>query len=194
MQRWVDVGGSGYGIAVVNDGKYGCDVLGSRLRLSLVRSAYDPDPIADLGDHAVRYRLVPHEKSWREADIPRLAASFNQPLLVHQKPPGSSRTAHRAGPRIRPAVSGTGNVVLSALKHAESGEGVILRVCENHGLAGTVEIADLPADWTLWETDLVEHKQAPLARDTRGVFSSGFSPWQVRTFLAEPVRAGAPAR
>ena len=49
--RWADLGEAGYGVALLNDCKYGYDIRGSVMRLSLLRSPTHPDPAADRGAH-----------------------------------------------------------------------------------------------------------------------------------------------
>lgn len=45
---WADISEGDYGVSLLNDCKYGYDVRGNTLRLSL-RSSVDPDPQADEG-------------------------------------------------------------------------------------------------------------------------------------------------
>ena len=40
-----------YGVALLNDCKYGYDVLGNVLRLTLLRAPKSPDAQADMGEH-----------------------------------------------------------------------------------------------------------------------------------------------
>ena len=133
--RWADVGGSEYGLALLNDRRHGHDALGGRLRLTLVRSAFDPDPASDFGTHRLRYSLVPHPGDWREAGIPRQAAEFNQPLLPHlpSARPGSTSRQRQSW---RPRLAGSPNVQLAALKPAQNGRGVVLRLQETFGRPG----------------------------------------------------------
>jgi len=180
VQRWLDVGGDAYGVALLNDSKYGCDVLGGRLRLSLVRSAYDPDAIADIGRHLIRYRLVPHPGSWREAGIPALAASFNRPLTVFRAP-GAAETAAS----VRPVLNGDRAIAISCLKPAADGRGIILRLHDREGTGGVTRIEGLPAAWDIFETDLTEQDQGR-------VDALRFTPWQVRTFRAIPKSTSRP--
>ena len=49
-QRWADLSEPGCGAALLNDCKYGYDVRGSVIRLSLLRGPTWPDPEADTGD------------------------------------------------------------------------------------------------------------------------------------------------
>jgi alpha-mannosidase len=176
--RWVDVGGAAYGMALMNDCKYGYDVMGTRLRMTLVRSAFEPDLIADLGEHEIRYSLVPHPGDWRTAGVTRLAAGFNQPLLAVQ-----STTAFAAKPLYsswRPEINGSPSILLAGLKPARNGPGRILRFFESAGCSGEIEMCGLPVGATAWETNLVEGKMQEL-QAPGGCLRLAFSPWQVKT-------------
>ena len=59
-QRWADLSEPDFGVALLNDSKYGYACYGSELSLSLLRSPKDPDPLADIGDHHFAYALLPH--------------------------------------------------------------------------------------------------------------------------------------
>ena len=58
--RYVDVAEPSFGVAVLNDGRYGHHVFDGAVRVSLVRGARYPDPDADQGRHAVTVSLFPH--------------------------------------------------------------------------------------------------------------------------------------
>ena len=60
MQRWVDLSEADFGVALLNDCKYGYDARGNRLRLTLLKSPVDPWPDADQGEHRCRYAVMPH--------------------------------------------------------------------------------------------------------------------------------------
>ena len=65
--RFADLSEPGYGVALLNDGKYGHSVHGNVLTLSLLRSPLYPDPTADEGEHHFTYSLLPHAGDWTEA-------------------------------------------------------------------------------------------------------------------------------
>jgi alpha-mannosidase len=178
--RWADIGGAEYGLAVLNDSKYGYDALGARLRLTLVRSGYDPDAISDVGQHEICYSLYPHPGDWRSAGVVREAAGFNQPLV------GRLISSERPGPLEgwKPEISGSPAVIPAGLKQAHSGLGKVLRLYESSGQAAEVELRGLPAGCRVWDTTIVEDKLAecPLLN---GGARLAFRPWQVRTLLLE---------
>ncbi|HZP80682.1 MAG TPA: glycoside hydrolase family 38 C-terminal domain-containing protein [Chthonomonadaceae bacterium] len=181
--RWADVGGPDYGFALLNDSKYGYDALGCRLRLTLLRSAYDPDAISDVGQHAIRYSFVPHPGDWRGARIVRQGQGFNQPLLAREvsssAPTGS--TSHRG---FLPQVVGDSSVTIACLKMAYNGSGRVVRLYESAGRTVEARLEGLPDEARVWETNIVEDNLRELPVHNGGV-TLAFRPWQVRTLLVE---------
>ena len=80
-QKWADLSEGGYGVSLLNDCKYGHDIHGNVMRLSLLRSPTYPDPEADQGEHRFTYSLLPHAGGW-EAGTVAEAYALNDPLVV----------------------------------------------------------------------------------------------------------------
>ena len=180
-QRWADIGEGEYGMALLNDGRYGHDALGSRLRLTLVRSAYDPDPASDFGQHRTRYSVVPHIGDWRQAGITRLGAGFNQPLIA--RPARGKGTARRR--TWQPRQVGSPGVLLAAVKRTQHGDGHVLRLQESFGRAGEAIVEGLPAGWRADEATITEDLtgRVPVRN---GRFRLRMRPWQVASVVVAP--------
>lgn len=179
--RWADIGNDQAGMAILNDGKYGFDALGSRLRVHVLRSAYDPDAISDLGwqDHS-RYGMLPHTGHWSTAQIPQQAAGFNQPLLARL-----NNTAHTDIATFRPRLEAANSVVISILKFAHRGDGArVIRLYESAGKHTSARLTGLPGHARVFETTIVEDIQHRI-NTTNGTADLTFSPFQVRTLLIE---------
>ncbi len=58
--RYVDLAEPSFGVAVLNDGRYGHAVLDGVVRVSLARAARYPDPMPDQGRHRVTVSVLPH--------------------------------------------------------------------------------------------------------------------------------------
>lgn len=173
--RWGNVGGADYGIALLNDSKYGYDALGCRLRLTLVRSAYEPDAISDQGAHQFKYALLPHSGTWREADVVQQGLAFNQPLIANLSTAGGKPAAARL-----PGFKTDPGVIVSCLKTAHDGDGLILRCYDSVGRPGSLVLRDLTPDCTVTETNLVEDTLRTLPVQANQVVVH-LNPWQVRT-------------
>jgi len=80
--KWADLSEPGYGVALLNDSKYGYDITGNVIRLSLLRAPTWPDPVADRGRHRFTYRLLPHAGDLRDAGVVDAGYDLNVPLRV----------------------------------------------------------------------------------------------------------------
>jgi alpha-mannosidase len=142
---WLDLSGVGrdggepYGLSLINDGKYGFDVINKEMGMTVLRSpAYahhgpfvlPPDgggySFTDQGIQRFTYSLLPHANGWEEAGTALHAAEVNaRPVAVvetyHDGP------LPQKGSYLSVSVE---NVVVSALKKAEDGDRLIVRCHE----------------------------------------------------------------
>jgi alpha-mannosidase len=175
-QRFADVSGQTgkgpAGVLVLNDSKYGHSLQGSTLALTLVRSSFEPDALPEIGEHDVRIAILPHDANMTRAEMIRQGVAFNRPLQVVATGVHDGRLASVS--TALPAV-GPGNVVVSELKKAESGDDLVVRLYETEGTkcAASVEFDEsiLGKVDAAVETDLLER---PLARGTARVRGNGF--------------------
>ncbi|MGR3514460.1 MAG: alpha-mannosidase [Paracoccaceae bacterium] len=117
--KWADLSDGGYGVALLNDCKYGYDIRDNVLRLSLIKSATMPDVAADQGEHRFTYALLPHADPDLEPVQAEAAALNHKPRLT-------------GGSEIAPLVQcDASNVVIETLKPADFGTGFVLRLFES---------------------------------------------------------------
>jgi alpha-mannosidase len=124
--RWADLGEAGFGVALLNDCKYGYDVRGSVMRLSLLRAPTHPDPTADRGGHQFTYALMPHPGDFREAGVIAAAEDLNAPLRI-------VRGNGQADPSRSLIEVDTPRVVVEAIKRAEDSDATVVRLYEAWG-------------------------------------------------------------
>ncbi len=123
--RFVDLSEPSFGVAVLNDGRYGHAVQGDAVRVSLLRATRYPDPQADRGRHEVTLAVLPHGPGLEQ--VLAEAEALNRPPRVIT---GGSAPA----PPV-PIVSVAGGAVeVVAVKGADDGSGdVVLRLHEALG-------------------------------------------------------------
>jgi alpha-mannosidase len=152
-QKWADVtgrlpDGSVGGLAVLNDAKYGYDICGGEIRLSVLRTPiycfHEPAKrderrryeFVDQGRQVFTYALLAHGGDWREGDVVRQAQQLNHECIVREEP------AHEG--KLPPVYSfaeiDAPNVIVEAIKLEERGGGVILRAYETHGVETEAEL------------------------------------------------------
>lgn len=172
MQRWVDVSEPDFGVALLNDCKYGYDAKGTTIRLTLLRSPTYPWPEADQGEHRMRYSLCVH--SGDLSVVNEAAEDFNMPLLLLEG--GNASAAPTAGLL---GLDGKG-ITLETLKLAEDSDDLILRLWETRSMRQTAQLT-LPAGFVAAaETDLLERQPAALPV-VDGVVTLTFKPFEIKT-------------
>jgi len=132
MHRWVDVSEPDFGAAFFNDCKYGYDVRGTTVRLTLLKSPVYPWPEADQGEHRFRYAVTVHHGLFA-ANIPARAEAYNLPLRL------VAGQGNSVEPRPLLVLDGEG-VTLEACKRSEDGEGLVARLWETHGRSAEVAV------------------------------------------------------
>jgi alpha-mannosidase len=134
--RWADLGNDQHGFSLLNNSKYGYDAKGNVLRLTLLRSPTDPDPVADQGMHHFVYALFPHAGTWKQALTERQGWDFNYKLDAFQV------ESHAGTLPAEHSFFGidADNVVLTAIKKAEDSKALILRFYEWAGKNANVGI------------------------------------------------------
>ncbi|WP_136606965.1 alpha-mannosidase [Paenibacillus dokdonensis] len=173
--QWADLAERGYGVSLLNDCKYGYDIKGNTMRLSLIKSAKEPDPEADQGAHAFTYALLPHEGDWYEADTVQEAWALNNPLTV------SGGGLNK--PQLSLLRTSSDNIMIDAVKKAEDSDRVILRL---HDYAGLRKRVALSSDLNIvsWqECDLMERPIGELQAGDQVEFE--LAPYEIKTFLID---------
>ncbi len=183
-QRWVDASGSlegsgRFGLAVLNDGKYSFDVIAGEIGVTAVRSPIYAHHEPAIPKEGTRYAyqdqglqrfalaLLPHRGAWPDAGLTREALVLNQRPTVLLESYHEGPLAQRGSfLSVEPE-----HVVAGAVKLAEDGDDLIVRVVETAGREGAARI-HLPA----WDREVT--------------FDIG--PFEIRTFRI-PAAAGADA-
>jgi len=184
-QDWVAVqgrvGNEEYTVGLLNNQTYSYDCLNGLLRTVLIRSApfarHDPFQVPhndagawqDQGRQERRFWLARGKGPFAALELDRLAEEAQTPAeyvidSAHEGTEPRERSFFRLSP---------GTVTLLALKRAERGEGVVVRVQERAGRAG---------EFTLESAALGVNHRAQI------------KPWEIRTLLIEGGGSGRRAQ
>ena len=140
------------------------------MRLSLLKTATDPDHLQDQGHHQFTYSLYPHAGDVYNAAVEREAFLLNNPLYALE---GYRQTGSMIA-------FNSPYVALDALKRAEDGGAVVLRFHEFTGSHRTVTVTPGFA-YSAWaESDLMEH---PTGEFADGKITLDVGPFEVKTIL-----------
>lgn len=196
-QKWADLSQRDYGVALLNDCKYGHKIKGHVIDLDLIRSAPYPGPqlvqdadvtpgephhgYSDQCEHEFRYALYPHAGDVAAGGVARAAYEFNHPLRVVETP-SQAGDWPRAGSFLQVDAPG---VIVEAVKRAEDGRGLIVRLYEG-AAAGAQAHVRFGFPVALAESvNLLEEggEPAALQADTAAL---AFRPFEIKTLRVLP--------
>jgi alpha-mannosidase len=176
-QKWVDLSEGDQGVALLNDGKYGHDIHGNVMRLTLLRAPKAPDPTCDIGRHRFSYVLMPHYGPYNHAGVARAAYALNAPMR-HAMLPVQQGTSGSLPPFI---TCEDRNIVIEAVKKAEDSNDLIVRVYECHNSRGRAELVCARPIRAVYLCDLEENVIAELETQD-GVVAFDYKPFEIGTF------------
>lgn len=193
-QRFADLSRPDAGFAILNDCKYGHRIRGGDVELTLLRSPKSPDPGADIREHAFAFAYMPHGGERDRSAVLRAAHELNAPVVAMPVGSGARESTGGAGDRAAatphrvPSPSADGSyfsvsseaVKLEAIKPAEDGAGVVVRLYETLGSEAETELR-VPAIFTeAIATNLLEEGDQALTLDG-GRIVLRFAPFEIRT-------------
>jgi len=139
-QKWVDITDGNIGIALLNNTKYGHSYKNGELRLTLMRSAGEPDIYPNLGKFNISYALYPHTSDWKTG-VWAEGDDFNVPVYAAEPPSLAFGKEHATRPEEDSFISiKQSNIILSGIKQSEEGNELVVRLVEVEGKATTLNL------------------------------------------------------
>ena len=179
--KWTALVEEGRGCAVLNDCKYGVNVLGNSINLTLLKSALAPDMTADKGRQEFTYAFYTWNGPFMESGLVREGYDLNVPVLTI---PGDANEGSLAS--VREPGAHQSNVVVETVKPAEDGSGdTVVRLYESMGTATRCELRTALPMRSALATTMLEEKEADLeVKD--GVVALEFRPFEIKTIRLCP--------
>ena len=168
--KYTDLSEPHYGVAILNDSKYGISAYEGQLRLSLHKGGLRPDFNGDKGEHYCEYAFLPHDGGFSADSVIAPAYAFNyKPIIL-------------SGSRKMPSLlqSGAPNVVIETLKPCEeSGHSFIVRAYEAEGAYTHADLRLGFAPKSVELTNMLEEKvqELPAASSVKLTFR----PFEIKT-------------
>ena len=174
--KWADLSEPDFGVALLNDCKYGYAAHENVLRLSLLRAPTHPDPEADRGLHTFAYALFPHAGSPQAAAVTEQALRFNVPLLLAAT--DAPEASHCFIQVDNPAL------IIDSVKKAEESDALIVRLYEARGTRGAARLSTSLPLRSAALTNLLEDEIGALRCDDKRV-ELNFKPFEIITVKME---------
>ncbi len=149
-QRWFDLSGEHvdrpvmYGLAIANNAKYSYNIDVDEMNLTFVRNSafshHEPAELSEKEEYAYTdegiqefiYTLIPHEGTWKSADVQKYAEETNvRPKTIIETYHKGSLPARKSFLSLK-----SDHVLVGAVKESEEKDGVIVRMWETKHQAG----------------------------------------------------------
>lgn len=175
--KWADLSDNSFGLAILNDCKYGWTVKDGHILPSLLRCATTPNHAQDREVHQFVYSIYPHAGAVSDSDVVKQGYSLNFPLYCQ----AAENTAGTADAAYSFVAVDSPNVVIETVKKAEDGDDIVIRAYEtwNKKTACTFRFGDTVA--AAAECNLMEEEDAPLALSDN-TLAVTFKPFEIKTF------------
>lgn len=165
-QKWVDLSNGETGMALLNKTKYGHSYHNGELRLTLMRSAGNPDIYPNLGKFKISYALYPHSGDWKNG-VWQEGDDFNVPVFAAEPPSLALVGEHSTRPEEDSFISLNGSgVFMTGIKQAEETDELIIRLVEVEGDEKTITLT-LPKNIEVARRlDIIEFPLSGVAKTT----------------------------
>jgi len=167
--KFVNLDEENYGVALLNNCKYGYRVKNGLISLNLLRSPKNPDPKCDMGEHNFIYVFYPHEGKWQESDVVKYGYTLNNPLIVKEQ-----------AVAIDNLFDIDGDVILETVKVSEDGKGIVARVYERYGRDCAAIIKPKFEFKKVYESNMIEDELKEVE-----VEEFDFGKYEVKTLIFE---------
>lgn len=167
--RYTALADGNFGAAVLNDGKYGVNVVDNEIRLTLLKSAMMPDMYADRGYQEFTYSFYPFAGAFSDSDVVREAAELNEALII------GAPDAEVNQPIF---LSRSKNIIVDTIKPADTVDNALLvRAYETMGMQTDACFAVSPKIRRIVETDMLEEEPVETGTNIH------FGAFEIKTFL-----------
>lgn len=136
-QKWVDMSENNYGVALLNDGKYGFGAEDNILTMTVLKSGSFPYEGASDIVPEFTYSLFPHAGDFRRGGVAEAAYMLNRGLIARELPEitasekACGNVSGESLPEEYSLVSCEAKgVYIETVKKAEDGDGIVLRLFE----------------------------------------------------------------
>ncbi len=173
--KYVDVSEYGYGVALLNDCKYGHSVRGGKIGLTLLKCGTYPNPDADQGEHRFTYSLMPHVGDYRKQGVIEQAYLLNNPLIAVKGTGKGNLPVRRSIISVDKE-----NIVIEVVKQSEDGKGMVVRAYESAGGQTRAQFNLGFSAKAVYECSLMEDNPFEIAHSGKEL-SCVFAPFEIKT-------------
>lgn len=132
--KFADISEDDYGVALLNDCKYGHNTEGNTLKITMLKAGTFPNKNADKEVHTFTYSLYPHIGNHKQGGVVQNAYALNRPLVAFETNGNGSLSD-----TFSLVSCDKENVIVETIKKAENGEATVIRAYDAYNRRGEAE-------------------------------------------------------
>ena len=169
--KYADLSNNDYGVALMNDCKYGYSIFDNTIDLNLLRSPNNPDADADIGYHEFVYSFYPHNKDLIRSNVIEESTLLNHSPIIFEgyKNLSTSSIITYKGKGIE----------ITAFKKSEYKNEIIIRTVETLGRNSE---GNIYLDGEITETNLLEQKNINKPKRIKEKYFLKLKPFEIKTY------------
>lgn len=152
VHKWIDISQRDFGVAILNDSKYGHSAMSDYIDVNLLRSSVRPGKEGDQGKHYFTYSIYPHKGDYREGSVVQEAYELNVPIYVKE-----GKVSDDEYNEVSFVNVSEDNIIIDAVKKAEDDSSIIVRAYESAGVKTNCEFTFGLNIKRAYLTDLMEN-------------------------------------
>ncbi len=173
--KYADISEGDYGVALLNDCKYGYSAMENVLGISLLRTPTWPDEDTDMGMHEFTYSLYPHAGNHAQSGVYRHAIMLNNPPLVKKLGEGDIKPVSYSW-----LTCDKDNVIVESLKKSEDSLGWVVRCFERNNTRTKANLRFALSVKEIFECDMMENVESSVSVHENQA-SLTFRPFEIKT-------------
>lgn len=158
--KFADISDGNFGVALMNDCKYGYDVKNGNLGITLLKCATYPAGNCDKGNHTFTYSIYAHEGTLNGSDTTKQAFILNNPLQVYKV---NGKGNGKLPCSYSYVQADKENVVIDTIKQAEKRDTTIVRMYESNNTPVTTTLTFGSEIKEVYLCDLLENRLEKIA-------------------------------
>ncbi len=177
--KFADISEDDYGVAILNDCKYGHNTEGNVIKLTMLKAGTYPNEAADNEIHTFTYSLYPHAGNHKQGKVVQNAYLLNSPLTAFDACGDGSLE------NVFSTVScNKENVIIDTVKKAENADAIVVRAYDAYNRRGKAEFTFGFDVKKAYLCDMLENKlsEIPVSDNTIEVDVSTF---EIVTLMVE---------
>lgn len=174
--KWADISEGNFGVSLINDCKYGYDVKGTTMRLTLLRSPIFPNPTSGQEIHEFTYSIYSHKGDLKSGETIKQSYALNCPLTYIS----AKKNEGILNEKLSIAKVNNENIIIEVIKKSENSSDIIIRMYEALNMRTNTTLEFFKDIEEVFECDMLENNTLKL-NHLKNKIKLNFLPFEIKT-------------